>query len=74
MSALEKAENYSLKAKDAAEAAANDIKMAEDKITSVRLLSYISNSVCVVLFFKKNCLLIKSGFSVKSLYRRGEID
>merc|ERR1712025_665469 len=36
--ALEKAENYSLKAKDAADAAAHDITMAEDKITSIKTL------------------------------------
>merc|ERR1712176_1036089 len=38
MGALEKAENYSLKAKDAADAAAHDITMAEDKITSIKTL------------------------------------
>merc|ERR1712176_824543 len=38
MGALEKAENYSLKAKDASDAAAHDITMAEDKITSIKTL------------------------------------
>ena len=35
VTALEMAENSSVKAKDAADAAANDIGMAEEKITSV---------------------------------------